>query len=300
MSQQFNNASGKARIALPSANLFLAAITTIFLITSVGTSKAVEVVSGGTTNYNTTDNIGATVSGWTNGVSAGNTNTGWNYVGQAGLYDLGAVYLGNGWVLTAAHVYPENTNVFTLSGNAYNLTGVAFTNFTYSGNAVDLTLFQISTVATNGFNLSLPALTIDSNSLNNNFSKVVMIGYGGTGQESWGYNTVTASSGYLNDLPWNSVGFETAYGTNSFPSFTNSAILVNGDSGGGDFVKVGTNWELAGINVGADASNSYFVQLGFYDSQILADMNSVPEPSTFLLLDVGLLALVVVRRKFTT
>jgi len=286
-------------MSFPSANLFMGALATVFLITSVGTSNAVEVVAGGTTNYNTTDNIGGTVSGWTNGVSAGNTNTGWNYVGQAGLYDLSAVYLGSGWVLTAAHVYPENTNIFTLNGNAYNLTGTSFTNFTYSGNSADLTLFQISTVATNGFNLSLPSLTIDSNSLTNNLSKVVMIGYGGTGQESWGYNTVTYSSGYLGDSPWNSVGFETSYGTNSFPSFTNSAILVNGDSGGGDFVKVGTNWELAGINVGVgSSSNSGFVQLGFYDSQILADMNSVPEPSAYLLMGVGLLVLVTMRRMF--
>ena len=129
-----------------------------------------------------------------------------------------------------------------------------------------------------------------------------MIGYGGTGQETWGYNTITSSSlGYINVGSWNSVGFETAYGTNTLHGFTNSAVLVGGDSGGGDFVKVGTNWELAGINDGVDTnSNSYFVQLGFYDSQILADMNSVPEPSTYLLCGVGLFVFVVMHRKFRT
>ncbi len=263
----------------------------IVMFSSAPVSKAVNIVSGGSTNYNTSAPTDPPVSGWSSGWGAGNTNTGWNYVGLAGQYGLSGVYLGNGWVLTAAHVYPEGTNLFNLNGNSYSLTGLAYTNFTYSSYTADLTLFQISTVATNGYNLTLPTLTIDSSPLTNNSSQVVMIGYGPThSQETWGYNTVTAGPNLQDDGSGISVCFETAYGTNSSPSFTNNAVLVGGDSGGGDFVKVGTNWELAGINIGVDSSNtSYMVQLGYYSSQINAYVNSVPEPSTCALMGLSVL-----------
>ena len=259
----------------------------LLLLGTLSSLRAIETVVNGTPTFNTNNNISGSVSGWSSGWGTGNTNTGWNYVGQVS--DASGVYLGNGWVITAAHV--NNPTTFTLNGNTYNNTGVYHSSFTnpLSGTTnADLTLFQISTISTTGTNLPLSYnLTITSNAPTLSTS-VVMIGYGytnGYGPESWGKSTVyTNNVGPVNVNGFESIDFVSAnigysYGT-----------LVNGDSGGGDFVNVGGAWQLAGINE-ATNSFSYFVQLSDYATQINSFVNPVPEPSTWALVGFGMLAL---------
>jgi len=259
--------------------------------------RAVETIPypSGSSYYNTNDNISSTLSGWTNGWGAGNTNDGWNYVGQVGGgSDASGVYLGNGWVITAGHVGAHN---FTLGTNTYNATGYSDTNFTftYFGTTyyADLNLFKISTTSTNG-NALLPTnnLTLVP-PYNTTGQTLVMIGYGDASvgrQKSWGINTVTTNNLLvpLGGYPYTTVDFGTAYGTNSYGT-TNSAVLVTGDSGGGDFIKSGGNWYLAGLNEAVSGNNSYFINLGYYSSQIA---QVIPEPSTWALMGLSAVAFI--------
>ena len=265
-------------------------IAVCLLISSLSPLKAVETVVDSSPTFNTNNNISSSVSGWSSGWGTGNTNTAWNYVGQVS--DASGVYLGNGWVLTAAHVNSPTT--FTLDGNVYNNTGIYYSNFTNTLTGTtnaDLTLFQISTVSTTGTNLPLTYnLTITSTTPVPG-QQVVMFGYGytnGVGPESWGTNSAYRVNQLLSVSGFESIDFTTIdsaaiYGT-----------VVLGDSGGGDFMMVGTNWELAGINEAVvsytpSGTGSAFVQLSPYKSQISAIVSSVPEPSTWALLSIGLL-----------
>jgi hypothetical protein len=82
-----------------------------------------------------------------------------------------------------------------------------------------------------------------------------------------------------------------------------------GDSGGGMFYNDGGSWELAGIILSTDAPASegkpanlnaavfndltYYADLGHYSDEIAQVMaTDVPEPSTFVLLGAGALALI--------
>ena len=238
------------------------------------------VVTSGT--YNTTEPTDADVPNWTTGWGAGGI-TGWNYVGTVN-GDSG-VYLGNGWVLTAAHVGAGN---FTLGSTTYALSGSAVE----VASGVDLTLFRIATSPT------LPSLTLDTTLLYPSFSKVVMIGYGGSHGETWGYNTVSAinqstpvTSGGKN---YTSEDFVTDYGAqeSGFYPYTNNATFIGGDSGGGDFVNVGGTWELAGINEAVSnvsgTGDSYMVQVSSYSTQInTITAKSVPEPSALAMVAVS-------------
>jgi len=256
-------------------------------------SKAVQIVDGGTDSYNTTDTISTSVFGWSSGWGAG--GDGWNYVGEVN--DASGVYLGNDWVLTAAHV--NNPTSFTLNGNVYNATGVSYNDFTnaLTGSAnADLHLFQIFNTSTTGTNLGLSSLALASSSPVTNRT-VVMIGYGGPsgqGNESWGTNTVALSTQSIAVNGYQSLDFTT------LNSGTSYASVVNGDSGGGAFMKVGSTWQLAGINeaiitysgtnplTGTNYTGSAFIQLSTYAPQISSIVNAVPEPSTCALVVLSL------------
>jgi hypothetical protein len=258
-----------------------------------GQGRAVEVGSA----YLTTAPTDTDIANWNTGWAESGT-TGWNYVGQIN-GGASATYLGNGWVLTAGHVGP---GTFDLNGNTYSeISGSAQTIGT-----ADLSLFQIDTTSSNNgtvLNLSplalsaAPPTAFDGTS----GSSVVMIGYGSPGgNESWGVNTVTQinQSITVEGYPYTSNDFLTALGTTTVGgnSITNSAQLVSGDSGGGDFIRdpVTGLWELAGINeaVGQNAQGqtvySAFVQLNTYEPQIEAIVNPVPLPGAAWLLLSGL------------
>jgi hypothetical protein len=265
------------------------------LLLAISTTQAVETVNGTNSTYNTTNNISSSLSSWSSGWGS-TTNTGWNYVGSINSGGASGTYLGNGWVLTAGHVGPLGP--FTLDGNTYDLTGVSYTNyFTNSGtgtNYADLNLFQISTTSTTGTNLTLPNLAITSNDPT---GKLVMIGNGysnGFGPETWGTNSV-----FLTDQPLSVSSFQSIDFTTINSAATYGTVVL-GDSGGGDFIKVGSGtnaiWELAGINEATVSyesgdSGSAFVQLSAYDSQISAIVDA-PEPSTWALMGLGMVALI--------
>jgi len=269
-------------------------IAVCLLISSISPVRAVETVLYSSPTFNTNNNIASSVSGWSSGWGTGNTNTGWNYIGQVS--DASGVYLGNGWVLTAAHVNSPTT--FTINGNTYDATGLSYTDFTNSNTGTtnaDINLFQISTVSTLGTPISLPPLTLAS-AVPSFGDTLVMIGYGytnGQGPETWGNNTISHTSVITPVNSFASLDFTTADIGSSY------GAIVLGDSGGGDFVKVGlgTNaiWELEGINeatgtyIGEDSS--FYVQLSSYYSQIDPIITAVPEPRTCWLLGLGVLAI---------
>ena len=272
-------------------------LATMLLITCAASLRAVETVPypSGSAYYNTNNNISSALSSWTNANSwgSGNTNTGWDYVGQVGgANDASGVYLGNGWVITAGHVSAHD---FTLDTNTYAFTGYSYTNFTLNINGTnqfaDLNLFQISTTSTSG-NVLLPTnnLTLAS-SFPGTSNQVVMIGYGDAQvgrDKSWGINTITANNIAISVSSYVSADFATAYGTNAYGT-TNTANLILGDSGGGDFVNVSGSWYLSGINEAVTNRDSYFVDLSYYKTQIQSVMASaVPEPSTYGLMALGL------------
>ena len=118
------------------------------------------------------------------------------------------------------------------------------------------------------------------------------------GQQSlrWGTNNITAfSGGSTTDVLNNTFGKTTIFKTN-FNDSTDEAQAGGGDSGGGVFWKVGSNWVLGGIMVstgifsGQPASTSVFgdetysANVATYRSQIIS---IIPEPSSALLVLAG-------------
>jgi hypothetical protein len=235
---------------------------------------------------------GYSVAGWDSGWS-GSGVTGWNYVGQIG--SASGVYLGDGYVLTAGHVGAGN---FTLGGVTYD----EVAGSVQSIGTADLTLFQISTSP------DLPSLTLALNPPTivhgrSPGSAVVMIGYGGGYGETWGENHVTEINQSAVVYSFVSNDFYTMNGTYNYHggSVTNTAQLVSGDSGGGDFIYNSTTgqWELAGINEAqliddttGDIVGSAMIQLSSYDSLISTDMSAeaTPEPPTWILVGFALFA----------
>jgi len=261
--------------------------------------RAIET-SGG---YNTTPPTSSNIPNWN--IGWGNANvTGWNYGGIVDGKSTGneeycsGVYLGNGWVLTAGHVGWGN---FTLNGILYTPIPDSAQTFTDSNGTADLCLFAIASPP------SLPSLIISSGAPVAFASKQILgstaalLGIGGasvaTDAPSWGIDTVTEIDEPLPvtatingaSYTFNSHDFFTDNGTvtrGSHPynwSIINNSMVVNGDSGGGDFIYNSTTqkWELAGINeatgswTGANGDPYYgngsfsaFVQLSYYASQI--------------------------------
>lgn len=277
-------------------------------VTNIDTS---QTITYNTLNPDNPSNPSGAVSGWDTGWgtdSHSNIVTGWSYVGQDN--GASATYLGNGWVITAAHVGAHTFTLKDATGTAqtYDVTytAPAFTRTFLVGSTPtvftsDLTLFRISGSESDGTLPDLPPLTINTT---DPFppvgSSVVMVGYGGVGK-AWGQNVVTNNNQGVGVDSYGTVDFSTAYtpvGTG------NNAVLVSGDSGGGDFVFNTTLgiWELAGINEAVDTDNtsptynsSYMVQLSNYYSDIVTAM-AIPEPGTWALLGMGLCMLICVGR----
>lgn len=275
----------------------------ILALCFAGQSRAVEVGS----TYQTAAPTGTDIANWNTGWAQSGI-TGWNYVGEINGGASGT-YLGDGWVLTAGHVGP---GTFSLNGNSYS----AISGSAQTFGAADLSLFQINTTSSNnGTVLSLPSLALSAAGPTpfdgTSGSSVAMIGYGNSspnGNESWGVNTVTQTNEpvTLTGYSYVSNDFLTVLGTTTVGgnSITNSASLVAGDSGGGDFIRNAVTgvWELAGINEGVGTTGqgqtvSAFVQLNTYAPQIEGIISPVPLPASAWLILGGFGGLVVFRRR---
>jgi len=252
-------------------------------------------------------------------ITAPNWTTGWSTTGMTGADYVGqvngssAVYLGNNWVATAGHV---GTGTFTLNGTSYLVSPSTTQAITNGTDTADLILFQIVTAPVlNPLVLSFdtPVAFADSDLP----SQVVMLGYGGSGSTlSWGANVVDLVNYPISVPSYTSNDFLTITGTlsNGSTVTSNSALVVGGDSGGGDFIydQARNLWILAGINevqgqstTGGPVDVSGFVQLNTYAQQIhnITGLQVVPEPSTWSLLVLSVIlggGHVLWRRRVTT
>jgi hypothetical protein len=164
---------------------------------------------------------------------------------------------------------------------------------------VDLTLFQISTQP------NLPPLTI-STTAPTTMSSVTMIGYGGDGGvETCETNNVMYINQSITPKGYTYVSNDFLTLTDSYAKgsvTSNTAQVISGDSGGGDFIynSSTSQWELAGVNevngVATIGSTNYgysgMVQLDTYATQInafvssttpAADTPTMPIPALFVL-----------------
>ncbi len=119
------------------------------------------------------------------------------------------------------------------------------------------------------------------------------------GVQRWGSNSVDIASYRANESVYSTDTFYMEYSTlvNATPYETGYAP---GDSGGGTFIKDGSTWKLAGVNVyatsdqeGGPYTGSLAASIPTYATEILA---AIPEPATLLLLIGGSLAMVLRRR----
>jgi hypothetical protein len=262
------------------------------------------------------------------------------YLGQLDVPGHGAGF----WVVTASHV---GAGSLTLNGTSYStVPGSAFLLQNADSSSADLELFQISS------DPGLPNLTLAASSPPTG-SSLTMVGYGYTGAASttswninapgfpsdtpawtwaetdspsginaqgvkystrgtkqWGQNTVTIAPEQMND----GYGTTTVFGTSATPTLGSSA-LAPGDSGGATFVKIGGQWELAGINLAVGVFSgqpgsttvfevvngsttyagtpSYMGDLATYYSEIYSP---IPEPTTGALFLLGAVSLCLRRR----
>ncbi len=128
-----------------------------------------------------------------------------------------------------------------------------------------------------------------------------MLGWGhvnGDRVPTWGYNTVNFINEPVN-LSNNGVNYSTAdFLTETQGGTSNIYQVVEGDSGGGDFIYNPTSkmWELAGINEAQVSNNgnapfySAMVQIDLYQSQILAITAPVADTPALPPWAIGLLA----------
>jgi len=238
----------------------------------------------------------------------------WDYVGNRGFGS--AVYLCDGWVITAGHV---GEGAFDLMGTTYQIDQSinSGTGRYMVDGSLDLMMFRL--VGDPG--LAGMEVTSETNMSGN---EVSMIGYGlpesgyqdnntafrnddyytwGARAKSWGTNVVDAegfnNSGhslFITDFDHHLSNGATAF----------EAQATNGDSGSGIFYNNGGIWELAGITVTVNTSDStrtsigdqtLAIDLASYKTQIdtIKTFDPVPEPSSTLL--AGITALLLLQRR---
>jgi hypothetical protein len=254
----------------------------------------------------------------------GSTNTnapaddpGFGYVGVSQL-DRSTVYLGGGWFITANHNGAPST--ITMDGSVYSYAASSWTRLTNSvGAGIDLALFRITEAPSGGVTISTAGPSVDD--------AIVMIGNGRDRtsdlikwDSSW--NVVTKGNGTYSGYEYSGSetalrwGNNTVYATNlvangvicfasAFDNITGEGQGSPGDSGGGVFVKNGTEWELAGImlyvgtfsnqlaNTAVFGNSTYMADLSKYRDQI---NQVIPEPTTGTLLAGVALVFGVIKR----
>jgi len=252
----------------------------------------------------------------------------WNNVAQIcntdGTPNASGVYLGNGFILTANHV---NGTRYFIGGTecavdtSYGSNGtMQVTNSSSVG--LDLKLVKIqSPPSPDGIQMMT-----GSQSALSSYSLYIGWGVGKgdpqitdpatlgwtwgnstTATERWGRNVTLNSNYNFTDNP--NTYLATLFNRTLFlsPAAYNNDVfsLSLGDSGGGLFEYVNSQWMLAGIGdaVSTDGS-SYYDRAGLPDSSFFVSMpahsqdvlNAIPEPSPFALALFTLLAALMIRR----
>lgn len=261
----------------------------------------------------------------------------WNHVVQIrkpdGTPDASGVYLGNGFILTANHV--TGTRYF-IQGTEYSVdtsyNGTGSKQVTNSLNqGLDLKLVKIQSPP------ALDALQMMNSTQSALSSYSLYIGWGvgkGTPQTTdpanqgwtwgteadtvnkrWGRNFTLGSN--HNEVNNPNTYLETQFNRTVFASpaaYNNDVFsLTLGDSGGGLFEYVDSQWMLAGIGtdvstlwssyydrntglIGDQPDSSYFVSMPAHSQDVL---NAIPEPGTIslLLAGAGLLVFIAVPKQ---
>lgn len=233
--------------------------------------------------------------------SSGNYDLDWDYVynvnGSSG------VAIDDHWILTARHVADDylsfGSNNLIIDGNSYTAMDPIYND------DADLAMIRYDNAFPSHYNYTT------SSSFNG--SEVIMVGFGRNGVVSqtatsgwwteqsgdstdvlrWGTNTVDSlvtPSGYSYSMLKTTIS-----GTNNTTPYETGVNI--GDSGGGMFAYVGTEWTLIGINIlrggSPDYNTSYSVPVGNYDTWIdnIILTTPTPEPATLALLLLGSLTL---------
>jgi hypothetical protein len=246
--------------------------------------------------------------GQTSEFSGGWSGTDWS-LGTAGVYNWrnsSAVGVDPYHMLTAAHVGGQVGDMISIRGTVYTVTGVSIpTADAGQSTAPDLCLLT--------FDKALPAYeTLYTGALTRN-QDVIMVGYGDAGADNGNSYTWTAGTAGVERWGTNSIAnpsFRKTYssGTNNFSSSTFTMTFRSGDtefeagyadrdSGGGTFVKVGDEWELAGINGYVDTigggryTTDYAISIPYYSNWITNSCRDpvamAPEPASLLVLTAG-------------
>ncbi len=228
-----------------------------------------------------------------------------SYVYQWNTYWNGTWYIGSAvavapnYLLTAGHVgATPGQSYTTINGTTYTAVS-ALTPPAAPGQTavpdlclvkVDHTLPGYNTLYTGSFssgqNLFLVGYGLTGTYAPANFAYTLTSGTDGIAR--WGTNAVYLTPFTQASGSYNSMVFEmSAYDTNT----PYEAFFGNGDSGGGTFVKVGNQWELAGINAYIYSGvNGYYassaIAVPSYAAWISANA-PVPEPASLAAL-IGL------------
>lgn len=301
------------------------AVTTLFLALLLP-SRAV-IVAGSDGTQNTTAPV-------TNDFGFANVGLVFDSLGQ--VY-ISGVYLGNGWMISAYHGVRDNTGGFLfgdviLAGNSYAVETQSAVRLTTAGSPADLVVFHLAGAEPNLPSVSLSGITpppaaslaMAGNGRNraadethwdvNASTWTVVPGLGDRqgylylpgAAMRWGNNLRTADTLLTDDTGFGiTTLFRTSFNKGGL-AVANEAQGAPGDSGGGVFYHNGINWELSGImlaignSTGQPAGTAVFgnqtfiADIATYRGQIVS---IVPEPSTAMLVGIGVLGIAVRRHR---
>lgn len=230
----------------------------------------------------------------------------------------GSLLAGGQYVLTAAHCVTGASDNLTSTSISVNFTNTGLTIVTdsyvvdpvWTGNLAtggDLALIKLSTPVT-----SFAGYVLDTNA--SAVGQVVtLVGYGDTSVGGTGYTPGTFGTLYygVNTYTGLSSDVPTAY---SFPFIAGGGsvgaqevMVAPGDSGGASLLNVGGTWEIVGVHdfISCDTvgctPNSSLGQSGgdtsiYADQAWLLSATDAPEPASILVMAVGVLGLVALRR----